>query len=702
MGQYRITSPDGQEFEITAPEGASESEILDYAKRNFSMMPKAQATKPMSDNGARWGALDNFSSGILQGMGDEVKALTQATRESAPRWLGGNDGLSFGNAYNQAKIMYQGARNKYTKENPKTAFATDLAGQMLPWAAAAPFMPAMTATSLTGRMAQAGALGAGTGAVSGGLNAEGDMMDRAKGAVTGAAIGAGTGAVAVPVMDALSKGAQYVANQAISKFGSPFQQEKMAARKVAEALIRDGMTPDQAAARVAQMGPEAALMDVGTNTRGLARSAGTVPGEGRTAITDFLRSRQEGVRDANGVLQGGQINRITNQINALVPEDFYATQQGLAARNAQGPLYREAFAANKDMASPAIDRILETPAGRDALAYARERMQNRMSLMATPDVDLTDQMRLLAEIGKMDRVPIGVSKGLKLETLDLVKQGLDDAYRATERKVINGTARQGELRDLASLKSAFVRELDAADVTAQAGPNSTRPDGGAYARARALASDKFRNQEALETGTTFMSRSEFQNPRELADSLAGMNAEQLHNFRIGAAQALKQKIGDLNTRSDATKRLMDVPALEQKIRLAFGDDQTFSRYIRGLENERAMFDSYGKILGNSRTGEVLAEQADAAVDPSRIIQGMQQLASGSYGSGLLNVAGGLKDRAFMTEPMSRNLGQMLTGRNVGPLNQAYQQAQLSEDMKRRIAQYLATTGGVGGGIAQGR
>jgi hypothetical protein len=46
MATYNITSPDGQSFKITAPDNASESEVMDYAQRNFSMLPKD--TKPLT------------------------------------------------------------------------------------------------------------------------------------------------------------------------------------------------------------------------------------------------------------------------------------------------------------------------------------------------------------------------------------------------------------------------------------------------------------------------------------------------------------------------------------------------------------------------------------------------------------------------------------------------------------------------------
>jgi hypothetical protein len=44
MGKYRITSPDGQTYEINAPDGATQDEIMAYAQKNFKMaaLPKTE------------------------------------------------------------------------------------------------------------------------------------------------------------------------------------------------------------------------------------------------------------------------------------------------------------------------------------------------------------------------------------------------------------------------------------------------------------------------------------------------------------------------------------------------------------------------------------------------------------------------------------------------------------------------------------
>lgn len=44
MPTYEVTSPDGRKFDITAPEGATQDQVLTYAKTQFASMPKKTAT----------------------------------------------------------------------------------------------------------------------------------------------------------------------------------------------------------------------------------------------------------------------------------------------------------------------------------------------------------------------------------------------------------------------------------------------------------------------------------------------------------------------------------------------------------------------------------------------------------------------------------------------------------------------------------
>lgn len=140
------------------------------------------------------------------------------------------------------------------------------------------------------------------------------------------------------------------------------------------------------------------------------------------------------------------------------------------------PLYKGAFKANPSMQSAKLDELLDTPEGKDAFKYAITRMQNRMRNAAgPPDPELTEQMRLLVARGEMKAVPGGVSPGLKLETLDLIKQGLWDAEDALRKRVISGYARQGEVDEISSIRRAFTNELDKLDSTAAGATTNELP-----------------------------------------------------------------------------------------------------------------------------------------------------------------------------------------------------------------------------------
>lgn len=62
MATYRIQSPDGQSYDVTAPDGAQESEILAYAQKNYA--PKKEAEKPWDPTEGQ-----SFGRNALQGIG---------------------------------------------------------------------------------------------------------------------------------------------------------------------------------------------------------------------------------------------------------------------------------------------------------------------------------------------------------------------------------------------------------------------------------------------------------------------------------------------------------------------------------------------------------------------------------------------------------------------------------------------------------
>jgi len=76
MARYRITAPTGETFEITAPDGASENEVMAYAQKQFSAQPAPEpmpAAEGMASAGVQEGVdqtadmAKSFGSGLVKG-----------------------------------------------------------------------------------------------------------------------------------------------------------------------------------------------------------------------------------------------------------------------------------------------------------------------------------------------------------------------------------------------------------------------------------------------------------------------------------------------------------------------------------------------------------------------------------------------------------------------------------------------------------
>ena len=88
MPKYRITSPDGRTFEVTAPDGASQDEVLAYAQANFDQGQSAASEQAaparsgpsISDNGT--GTIEGGAPDALTTAGRYASAGNRAILQS--------------------------------------------------------------------------------------------------------------------------------------------------------------------------------------------------------------------------------------------------------------------------------------------------------------------------------------------------------------------------------------------------------------------------------------------------------------------------------------------------------------------------------------------------------------------------------------------------------------------------------------------
>lgn len=106
MARYQITGPDGGTYEITAPDDASEDQVLRYAQENFSGNDRSAANRPRGQRGGAVGQM-KVREGIesaLMGMADPIHGGAQALTHALPsgivdrvnrfnNWIADNTGL---------------------------------------------------------------------------------------------------------------------------------------------------------------------------------------------------------------------------------------------------------------------------------------------------------------------------------------------------------------------------------------------------------------------------------------------------------------------------------------------------------------------------------------------------------------------------------------------------------------------------------
>jgi hypothetical protein len=675
MGKFLVTGPDGTKYEVNAPDGATQDDAIAYVQKNMAKpyVPEAPVaggsaiSQPKVDNRSimekandyQQGLQNSIVGGLTGGFADEVAATGGALAGSAYNLATGKP-AAFGDEYNASLDYRRGKQKQFASENPGSNFAGELVGAVVSPLTKALMGKGVPANApMTQRTVNSGLAGGRMGAVYGAGNAEGGIPERIEAAGEGAVTGAALGGIAPAAVDAVGAGGRMVWDRTVGL--TKYAQDSVAGRKLAEALARDGVDPNyyQAAEhRLNQIGPDAALMDIGGNTRGLARSAYTTPGEGKKQIGDFLTARQEGTRDAGNILQGGQAGRVTGQIEALVPGNAQVAQDAtVAARGKLGAKYEAAKAVEAPVDTApliaGIDKQLEN---------AKGGIQKGLS---------TARSYLLKADGSPDTSVAGLHEA---------KMAIGDLISGTGDSSMGRTAQ-------ARLKAV---QADLVDAIEKAAPD--------YRTGRLGTSAEWQKSDALEAGAKLFSKAEFSNPQQMEAALAKMGPDELHHFRIGAVQALKDKIGDMVSRADVTKKLMDVPALEAKIRLAFGDDAVFKKYIDGLMGEKAMFKSYGDIVGGSRTGEVIAENADAGIDPGKTLSGLARMASTNpldwiVGGG--QAISGAAGRLVNPQSHSKALAKLLTGQDASVVEKQLKMVPVNQRRRQAIAKALTITGGQG-------
>lgn len=316
----------------------------------------------------------------------------------------------------------------------------------------------------------------------------------------------------------------------------------------------------------------------GKTTENLAMGAAQYP-EGKAAAQGYFDDRVSGAPARIAKTFADQVSS---------NNDYFGTLDSIMekGRQAAAPLYNAAFKV-KAVVSPVIDKILDTPAGKTALADARNYMLNDQSMMGVADKELGEQMRDAVQMGKMAAPDSrGVAAGLNMRSLDYVKKALDkqiqDAYRSGDN---HGA---GIINDM---KNSLVKEMDNSDPS------------GSYAKARAVSGDYIRNSKAMDDGRDFMKPGTAGQPEQIAAKFKALGPTEQESYKAGMVRAVKEAMDKPSAdQPNYYSKIFGSTDMQNRLKAVLNDSE-YSVLSNNMEEEKNLYKFKYDVLGNSRTSE---------------------------------------------------------------------------------------------------
>lgn len=563
-------------------------DVNKYLKEEgFTQDSFAKALDLVKQSGGRtseYGAGRSLAQGATFGFADELESLMKS--------------LSGQGSYEQNLAALELAKQKYGQENPKTALATEIAGglpyALLPFLGTARYAqmakdaaPLVRAGVTAGASAVTGAL---TGAL-GGAGAAG-VGERVAGAQAGGTLGGLVGGAA-PV---LTKGIGMAGSKVVDvTSGIPVVQQvgkavglatgqsvdyaNRAKAKLLEALYRDKVSPADlekmilASANlektITRTTKPVGIADIaGENVRSLADVAQKYPSTARQTAKAALEERAAGQAER---IQGD----ISKYLGGFTDPFDYTAAIAQRQREVSSPLYQKAYAYG-EVTDPSVLKYLELPQFKTATKEAQG---------------------LLAAEGRT----VDMSRPT-VETLDNIKRGLD--------ALIFAQIKEGKLSELGKIykkkKNEFLSELDTAV-----------PD---FGRARAAFAGEAELLDATKLGQDFYK----QTASEANRTFAKLSTSEQEAYKVGALDAVKEKIITAKDTADIRKRIFGSSAERSRVSSLFPDDATFKQFEKDMMTESMMRKTQEKILGNSATFERQIAGQSLEAEPSFIGQLIEQ------------------------------------------------------------------------------
>jgi hypothetical protein len=627
-----------------------------------------------------------FEQGLGMGWGDEAEALARSKRKGSP-------------GYEAELANLRKEYAQFSKEHGFLAPAAEFTGAAVPAAvsylmtvgtggAAAPSAAATTARAAgaLGRLASSvrsafanpyvagGVSGLTQGAITGAGSAE--PGERTSGAVTGGLLGGALG-VATP---AAMKGAAATWGWGRDRF---FPNEEFvtrrAAAKINEALADAGMTPADAARKMAAdqaMGLRPTLSDVSLPTTALAETVAQRGGKSPDIVESALGPRVKGTKERT-------YQRVRSDISS---GDYFAERKDAVddLRAKAKTVYDDAYFDPQGQArvvdDPSVQYVLTHPTFKDA--YRRGKAIAETDAMAAKLRGEDPSRYVLPDIyesvptGKRDPVtnaPIMTEKLTDalptVQTLDYVKRGLDEIIDSAYSG--SSSVGKGQAGGLKKLRDAMTAAID-----------NNIPE---YRQARRTYAGDAEVINAMDTGFKQFQR---MHPEEVSAFMEQASDAEKEAFKSGAVRSLFTKILGTSRKENAARNLIDNEVMRKRLEPLFDSPAQFDLFTAALQRDAQLHDNATKILGGAATARRLEGRQRFENEPG-VGEAIADTVTGGWGGALSNWASRWMRRGAFTDEKAAKVAHMLMSSDPAEVAAAVQTLQ-------RQGQKAATTGKVAG------
>lgn len=616
MPKYQVTAPSGEKFEVTAPDGASQADVLAYAQKQFAAK---KDVNPIVD------AVRAIPGGLgkgIAGLGGMAGDLMNPSDTETVEGLGGEQitvkkgenrqGFPTSDQFNKVISAPTGG---YYEPQTTAGRYTEKAASFAPAAIGGPGSFTQRALSRV-LLPAAGAQGAGS-LVDADDHPALHVGAEALGALAGGGLALGSSAI----------GKAYLATREAP--------EILAQRRLADLLAKQGVGTDTLTAASIPGRGQLAAEALGPQGVTMMATLGRRSGDTGKKLAEVLKQRATSApsriladaEEASGIAPSGAVERI----KGIVEE----------GRERSRPLYNEseAWPANT---SEHLERLAAQPDVRKGMAVGIRNDQRRAASDNVPFDSAAYAITKFDDAGD----PI-ISAVPTWKTWDAGKRGLDEELEQFR----NPTTRQLELTptgyEIDYMRRKMLEEID-----------SLNP---AYAKARKSSADYMSaNSSFLQAQKHLMDPKS--TAKQVDEYFVRLNDGDKEAYRAGLSNLLYQQAMNQRLRPGA----LLTPNIQSKIKTAFGQDKG-ARFIKSLEDEAELARTGGRMMPgtNSISSDVLmmSDDIDHMANFDAAQQGVSAIGNLLAGKPMAAIGSGLKAVGHFAPDLLRTRGMNESARN---------------------------------------